>query len=450
MKILVLTPIYPSPSSPEGATPVVHYFAKEWVRQGHDVHVIRLAAKYPRLYYWFGRRFHKSLSSKTGMIVPIHVPFVGEGKLDRVVVSHRSYRKIKPHGLYSKKTIRLIVEDVLLEVEKRGKPDVIIGHWDNPQLEVLSALHERLCVPTVLVLHGSGTNLPAKYGNERFRQLMKGITILGFRNNTAQRLFLNSKLYDIKTFVAYSGVSEDFIKATPPLRGFEKVDSYIYVGNMISRKYPLTIVEALNDVYGNELFNITYVGDGEERGAIEHFRDGNSLDNKIHLVGRKTRSEVMDYLKAADVFVMISRGEAFGLVYLEAMAMGCIVIASRGEGIDGIVIDGQNGFLCEAGNKEELSNIINRIRCMNSEELNRISANAIDTARKFSDSNVAKRYLDDVGTLISSSNEKINSLDNNGLGGVILCRVKSLGLNSVHDFGVLVLGCHLTERRVAA
>ena len=42
---------------------------------------------------------------------------------------------------------------------------------------------------------------------------------------------------------------------------------------------------------------------------------------------------------------MISQGEAFGLVYLEAMARGCITIASRGEGFDGIIKDGINGFL---------------------------------------------------------------------------------------------------------
>ena len=42
---------------------------------------------------------------------------------------------------------------------------------------------------------------------------------------------------------------------------------------------------------------------------------------------------------------MISKNEAFGLVYLEAMLAGCIV-ASR-NGIDGIIIDGYNGFLCD-------------------------------------------------------------------------------------------------------
>lgn len=47
---------------------------------------------------------------------------------------------------------------------------------------------------------------------------------------------------------------------------------------------------------------------------------------------------------ASDCFIMISKNEAFGLVYLEAMSAGCITIASRGEGFDGVIIHGVNGF----------------------------------------------------------------------------------------------------------
>ena len=39
MRIFLLTSVYPSSQAPTGTTPVVHYFAKEWVAAGHDVHV---------------------------------------------------------------------------------------------------------------------------------------------------------------------------------------------------------------------------------------------------------------------------------------------------------------------------------------------------------------------------------------------------------------------------
>ena len=71
------------------------------------------------------------------------------------------------------------------------------------------------------------------------------------------------------------------------------------------------------------------------------------------MTGRKPREEVILMLDRADCFIMISRDEVFGLVYLEAMARGCIVVASRGEGMTGIIEDGVNGFLCAAGDENE-------------------------------------------------------------------------------------------------
>ena len=45
-----------------------------------------------------------------------------------------------------------------------------------------------------------------------------------------------------------------------------------------------------------------------------------------------------------NVWIMISKNETFGLVYLEAMARGCITIGSRNQGIDGVINHGVNGF----------------------------------------------------------------------------------------------------------
>jgi len=93
---------------------------------------------------------------------------------------------------------------------------------------------------------------------------------------------------------------------------------------------------------------------------------------------------------------MISSNEVFGLVYLEAMAQGCIVIASKGGGFDGIIVDGENGFLCEQGNHEELAQIYRRINTLSKAEKRIIAQNAIKTASTYTDSNVARRYLDSV------------------------------------------------------
>ena len=119
-----------------------------------------------------------------------------------------------------------------------------------------------------------------------------------------------------------------------------------------------------------------------------------NLESCIHLLGHLSREQVFEKMTAADCFVMISENETFGLVYLEAMAQGCLVIASEREGMDGIIEHGVNGFLCKAGDAIELSNIIKHINNLSIEERKVISFNALNTVRNLTDRRVAQLYLD--------------------------------------------------------
>lgn len=58
---------------------------------------------------------------------------------------------------------------------------------------------------------------------------------------------------------------------------------------------------------------------------------------------------------------MVSKPEGFGIVYLEAMAAGCVTIGTEGEGIADIIIHEKNGFLIPADDPEELANCVERV-----------------------------------------------------------------------------------------
>ena len=90
---------------------------------------------------------------------------------------------------------------------------------------------------------------------------------------------------------------------------------------------------------------------------------------------------------------MISKGEAYGLVYLEAMSRGCITIGSINEGIDGVIVDGFNGFLAKAGDSKSLSNTISKISQLSNTEIRTIQQNAINTSRKYTDETTSLDYL---------------------------------------------------------
>jgi glycosyltransferase involved in cell wall biosynthesis len=164
----------------------------------------------------------------------------------------------------------------------------------------------------------------------------------------------------------------------------------------MKRKYPSSLVPAIANVYGDEDFTITYIGDGEDKKQIVSKAKYYKCINKTVFTGRIPREDIFQHLDKSDVFIMISKIETFGLVYLEAMSRGCIVVASRNEGMDGIIENGINGFLCEAGNEKELEQIVRQIKNMTMEQLNRLSIESIKTAKKYTDFNVAKEYIESI------------------------------------------------------
>lgn len=394
MKIFLLSTVYPAKYSVKGATPVVHYFAKEWVAAGNEVHVIHTASCFPSFYYTIIRPFKHLLDTILGHLISMNAPIEYEEVRDGVKVSHIKLKKAKPHGRFSQTQIKSAFNKISAYVDKEGAPDCFVGHWDNPQLELLNLLKTYYHRPVCLVYHINEFNhLYHIYGKDT-ETLVKNIDLVGFRNITAQRVYENLFGIPAKSFIAASGVSRPFIEAGNSFeREIENVGRFVFVGSLIGRKYPAAVIEALANSYRDESFEMTYIGEGNDKEKIQNLFIDLGCKGTLNFTGRIPREEVIQYLKQSDVFVMISKGELFGLVYIEAMALGCITIAARHEGIDGIIVDGVNGFLCEAGNADELTLIISKIRGLSKEELHSISNKAKETANAYTDVIVAESYI---------------------------------------------------------
>ncbi len=397
MKLFVLTPIYSTTTLQQGATPVVHYFTREWVKMGHEVKVFHLGHKFPRPFYWVSKRFQHQLNTRLGMLVPTIYPSDADYEAEGVNVCRRYIKKIKPHSRYSKGQIEYAFNLIVEECEKNGVPDWFVGHWDNPQLELLCALKQKYNKPICLVLHSNKFDFDGLYGDEA-RTMLAQLDVIGFRNKAAKENYVKKYGQPKKTFIAYSGVSEAFLNAgAEGVKTFTSpIHNFIFVGSLINRKYPTEIVTALSKAYPEGNFSMTYIGDGADKSKIEEEYKKQGEKGTLKFTGRISREEIVEYLKQSDVFIMISKGEIFGLVYLEAMALGVIPIGSKNEGIDGVIVDGENGFLCEAGNSEELFAIISKIKNLSTDSLQQLSKNAIQTANAFSDNGVAKQYINNL------------------------------------------------------
>lgn len=396
MNILLLSIIYPLPKDNKG-TPVCHYFAREWVKMGYNVRVVHYQAVYPRPFYWIARLSRQKITAKTGAVVYTSRDRGGRYEMEGVPVYRIPLFKPIPHGKFCRRAINGSISKIEDWLHSDGfNPDVIVGHFPNPQIEVVGRLRELWPkAKSVVVMHGD-IGLAKKVYGEQLLELCKKIDVWGFRNEMVRKSFERRVMPVQHGFICYSGIPEDYIAKENNHKFDGPLNRYVYVGEMIERKYPIQIMDALQKAYPDGNFKLTYVGDGnllnEVRARIEH--DG--LMDKVCALGRIPRDSIKAQYDNADCMVMISKNEAYGLVYLEAMARGCITIASRNEGFDGVIKDGENGFLCKAGDANELAAIIHRINELSSAERQRISDSAMNTARSLTDYKAAKLYVDNL------------------------------------------------------
>ena len=89
------------------------------------------------------------------------------------------------------------------------------------------------------------------------------------------------------------------------------------------------------------------VGDGPERKRIHGLVQTFGLDDCVQFLGERT--DLPNVLRDADLFLLPSESESFGLAALEAMSCGVPVIASRVGGVPEVVVDGETGLLAPVG-----------------------------------------------------------------------------------------------------
>lgn len=397
--ILLLTTEYPNPDS-NYDTPIIHYFTKEWCKMGYNVKVIHYRSIFPVFFYWIASLLNKQVKRLIGTdFLPTKrrkkdFHFIKDG----VLVYSFPIFKFIPHGKYLNITIKKQINKILkLNVADNFIPDIIIGHFYNPQLEIISKLKQYYPkAHTCIVLHESPEIIKKTYPKQ-YQTYFNDIDIWGFRFKTLKEKFETIFGNNYKTFICHSGVPQKYIYSSNTDKRFEnKVTKFCYTGMLIPLKRVCDIIIALHIAFPLKDFELNIIGEGMERENLEILTQTLELQSNVKFLGRLQRDEVQMIMNDADCFIMISESEAFGLVYLEAMAKGCITIGTRGQGIDGVIHHGINGFLCEAHNSDDLAQIIRNINSLSKEKLIEISQNAIETAQEMTDTKVAEKYLSTV------------------------------------------------------
>jgi 1,4-alpha-glucan branching enzyme len=129
----------------------------------------------------------------------------------------------------------------------------------------------------------------------------------------------------------------------------------LFIGRLVAEKQPLFFVDLAHRLHvsgARTNTRFTLIGEGPLGVAVRDRIAELGLTDVVSMPGYLTPQEVFARLQRADLLVIPSQCESFGKVAVEAMIAGTPVIASRVGGLIDIIVDGENGFLCEFGDIE--------------------------------------------------------------------------------------------------
>ncbi len=146
----------------------------------------------------------------------------------------------------------------------------------------------------------------------------------------------------------------------------EKTDntprSVISVGTLKARKCMDRTLEAFARLAGEYPdAKLTIVGIGEMEGMLKKRIAELGLGERVEMTGGLDHAQVLERMAESDLFVLPSWGEGYGIVYIEAMAAGCIAVGAENEGIEDTIVDGENGFLVPAGDIDETERVMREV-----------------------------------------------------------------------------------------
>lgn len=408
MKILFVTDLYPVERCEITTPQTLHNFVKEWIKLGHEVEVIK--PNFLMNSFLRGKKFYKTGFYEFDGVKIFNVnywtPFLFDVKRKLVNAIEKQNRRKEGKKERGKAFLPSLLPSCSQNFD--FDYDIIIAHMPSG---IIFANKLRLDAPLFCGVHCSDIEILTNplykfYFKKQLEDVYKKAKKIACRSHVLQKKF-NALMPNCaeKTFVASSGVKIEgkrergkevkTLDEPSLLPSFPPSLKILACANLIKRKNIDKLILAVNDL---EDFELKIIGDGKE---LKHLSRVGSLTHqaKIEFLGRLPHEKVLEEMQKSDIFILPSVNETFGMVYLEAMSSGCITVCTKNDAIDGIIQDGENGFLTEPtveGIKETLLRIKNCGAHGAPYSLEQIRHNSLETIKEYTPENCAKKYLENI------------------------------------------------------
>lgn len=358
----------------------VHSQVVEFVKQGHNVNVV-----VPTV---FGKRYRYLKNRSHTVIDDIPIWYVD-------CLSFSNYGKYSINNLLGYRTVASAVKKIL----KEYSIDIIHAHTIGFDGHLAVKLKEKYHIPVVITTHGSDTIAEINLG--------KGEYLAKICKNADYIVAVSSKLKNLLLEVCPSlkiSVIMNGFHMLPSLSVAKEPYTLLQVGSLIKRKNTDLTIAAFEKILKKyPQARLEIIGRGDEEAKLKQLCKDLQIDKFVTFYEYLANEEVLEHMARSQVFIMPSINEGFGIVYIEALSQKCVVIGTRGEGIEDIIKNEENGFLINPGKSEDIADIV--IKCLTYSDYCREIANkGFETSKELTWENNAKSYLKLFDKIVSAYN----------------------------------------------
>ncbi|HTQ98461.1 MAG TPA: glycosyltransferase family 4 protein [Candidatus Acidoferrum sp.] len=350
MRILCLTPWFPAWPGAQSGNFILDSVAALHA-QGHQVKVLVARAWHPAWAGWLHDDWGR----------PRLQPELHDSELGVEAVTYLSIPRNLLRAL-SWRWFHARVQPALRATVARFKPDVILAHTELMGAAAV-AVGKASGLPSVVVLHGINPDprLDTAAERQRLRETLDAATRVVLVGEPLRQYFAARSGHHDHFRIVHNGfVPPSRVRSAEPCPTTLRL---ISVSNLHAGKGIDLTLRALAQLHrqGNAAWHYTVVGDGAERTPLQALTAELGLSAQVTFVGAIDHAAVYDRLCQADVFVLPSWREAFGIAWLEAMACGLLAIGVRDQGPSAFIRDGDTGLLVQPQDVEDLAQCLQRI-----------------------------------------------------------------------------------------
>lgn len=236
-------------------------------------------------------------------------------------------------------------------VKSHGKPEIIHAHFGRFTGRIAYKIKKKYNINYVITEHDSLihkdliSNSERKHLQSIYNNSLKNIAVSKTFKKTLENIYKTDFNY-IPNVVDVDFFNKQFI----PHEKF----TFLSIGNLIKGKGMDITISAFAKLHKKHInTTLMIAGEGSERENLEKLCKNLEIENDVVFLGKLNQLEVSDNLVKSDSFVLSSKSETFGVVYVEAMSAGLPVIATKCGGPESFIND-KVGILVEKDNIEEV------------------------------------------------------------------------------------------------